>query len=495
MSGSPKRPPILWLPGLLVGLLLLLLVWTGTVAHWQLTPPESMVGSPSVWTQWLWQSGLLQCAGFVVLYFALLGRRGLAFAWLVSLGWLGSYSPEGASIWLPNSGPITIQTLPLSLLVAALVWFFPRSRHVLLSLVAVQATIWLKGSALQMCFRAALGVLCAETALYLWSLQGSQSEAEPTQGRILSWNLLASLVMLLSSIWLIRPGEEWFNRLILIRAQKTHQSLAQLLVPQDLRWWTHKIAPTTGLDLGSEKSEDLLELSNWLHQQPLNLGVVLVQPSSAGPPELERSWLSALADGRPISLLSFKDRQQDGKACLVVLGPHQPLPAVVGPDGLSQMPTVALQAKHGSTVYQLPIGNMESHLFAHPEAPSSLGVSEIAKQIRIRFPLPESFPSRGLCRLETSWSWNGTTPVDLSQYRVMVQVLQPETGVVAKGPVQSIAWKTDGRDPQQMPIYFSTPEPEGWLRCQIRLIDQDQQSAVVEEFRIRSWRRLPALGF
>lgn len=490
-------PKIRWIPGLLVGLLLALLVWTGTVAYWQLSPPDAMVGSPSVWTQWLWQSGLLQVAGFIVLYFALLGRRGLAFAWLVSLGWLGSYGSDGASMWLPNSGPITIQTLPLSLLVAALVWFFPRSRQILLSLLAVQLTLWLKGSQLQMCLRAAAGVVCAETALYLWSLQ-SRPKAEPDEnlpGKVLSWNLLASLVVLFSSIWLVRPGEEWFNRLILIRAQKTQQSLTQLIVPQDLRWWTQQVAPTASLDFKTEKSQDLIEISNWLREQPSNLGVILLQPSSPNPPEMERSWLSALAGGRPISFLSVKDRQQEGKACLVVLGPHQPLPAVAMPGGGKQTPEVAVSAKYGSAVYLLPMGNLDAKLFEHPDTPSSLELNELAKQIFIRFPLPETVPSRGLCRLETSWTWNGAGSVDLSHFRVVVEARQRESGVSAMGPIQSIPWNEDTPSAQKLPLYFSTPEPEGWLDCQIKLIDSDSKTAVVGEFRIRSWRRLPALGF
>ena len=116
------------------------------------------------------------------------------------------------------------------LLLFALLSTFSRARPYL----AMQLAFWVLGESAQYPLYAALG---ASLGPVLERGLDARGERAASPGWFFSWRGLALVTGLFSTVYLLKPGEEWFNRRLLIGAQKSGTSPVALLRPHPLEWW------------------------------------------------------------------------------------------------------------------------------------------------------------------------------------------------------------------------------------------------------------------
>ena len=109
-----------------------------------------------------------------------------------------------------------------------------------------------------------------------------------------SWAPWAVVLGLFLTWTALCPGEEWFNRRLLIGTQKAHIPLDQICRPHPLAWWVDHRGEAFALEATD------LELADWIRRQPPGQMGLILTPGQPAEPRQAMQVISALADARPM---------------------------------------------------------------------------------------------------------------------------------------------------------------------------------------------------
>jgi hypothetical protein len=603
-----------WIPALILALA----GWMYSVGLSQLQPTHEAFEAAGRWRDLLVQTGACQALATLALFFGLRrARPAWLAAWLGLAFWIGA--AQGDHGWWLTTAPAAAMANLLVALGLALVWggapvfglgcalvlaWLGQSALAINLLVAsvgylrTRSTLWcvpvlvgfglwkggLHGIELLLSYWWAwlLPWALRDAAedrllrsLLFWELASWSTRAMPigAAGALFgiwagtgltdrwqspSWRRAVTLLALLLSWQALKPAEEWFNRRLLIGAQKAHIQLGAICQAQTLSWWVEHRGPAFGFD-----SSDLA-LADWWRSQsgkvlvltpqaPAELREVtlvlqaLAHPDAASPLGWDAEDLSAAA----ASIRGGNTAEGCGADYLILRGPHaQPggaknllsagsssvyAVAAAGPQGTPPI-CLASQAPAPGASWSLILSDSDPHL-AHwvetgtrtPEAlsmrlrgphvrvsvpshpgsyslvwqsgttalgPYPLDRERCLQSLRMTLTVPEALPSRSLVPIGIDLIQNGPCPLDLGAERgLQLQTWGPRELTALAAPVQPVEGRLDPGKVLHLTLYLATPELEGDCPLEIRLVKRDGTPTPLQRTTLHTWRRWPPIAF
>lgn len=121
---------------------------------------------------------------------------------------------------------------------------------------------------------------------------------------------------------------------------------------------------------------------------------------------------------------------------------------------------------------------------------------DLGQQLKVRVEVAPDYPSRSLVAIVANWSWTGSAQRDFrAGAGVQFRCRNPHQREWTFSPVCPLAWDTSVKKEFSSVLRLSTPEAEGVFESQLWLLEQDVASKLLWSGQLRSWRRLPAVGF